>query len=152
MSLTPTQTTSRSMARVRRYKESDLSRLEELFRKNYPIMLTPDLRGENSDLNLVLENARGELQMAMVGGGFLSAFPLIDPKSRVEREDFGALLAAAEQELCKKGLALNAFVLWLPEDQLHHRLLLESLGFVSFRNTIPYAKVVVGQPATEKKQ
>ena len=149
---TPTQTGSRSMARVRRYKESDLSRLEELFRKNYPIMLTPDLRGESSDFNLVLENARGELQMAMVGGGFLSAFPLIDPKSRVEREDFGALLAAAEQELCKKGLALDVLVLWLPEDQLHHRLLLESLGFVSFRNTIPYAKVVVGQPATETKQ
>ena len=149
---TPTQTSPRSMARVRRYKESDLSRLEELFRKNYPIMLTPDLRGESSDFNLVLEDARGELQMAMVGGGFLSAFPLIDPKSRVEREDFGALLAAAEQELCKKGLALDVLVLWLPEDQLHHRLLLESLGFVSFRNTIPYAKVVVGQPATERKQ
>ena len=149
---TPTQTGSRSMARVRRYKESDLSRLEELFRKNYPIMLTPDLRGESSDFNLVLENARGELQMAMVGGGFLSVFPLIDPKSRVEREDFGALLAAAEQGLCKKGLALDVLVLWLPEDQLHHRLLLESLGFVSFRNTIPYAKVVVGQPATERKQ
>ncbi len=149
---TPTQTGSRSMARVRRYKESDLSRLEELFRKNYPIMLTPDLRGESSDFNLVLENARGELQMAMVGGEFLSAFPLIDPKSRVGREDFGALLAAAEQGLCKKGLALDVLVLWLPEDQLHHRLLLESLGFVSFRNTIPYAKVVVGQPATETKQ
>ncbi len=149
---TPTQTSPGSMARVRRYKESDLSRLEELFRKNYPIMLTPDLRGESNDLNLVLENARGELQMAMVGGGFLSAFPLIDPKSRVEREDFGALLAAAEQELCKKGLALDVLVLWLPEDQLHHRLLLESLGFVSFRNTIPYAKVVVGQSPTEQKQ
>ena len=149
---TPTQTSPGSMARVRRYKESDLSRLEELFRKNYPIMLTPDLRGESRDSNLVLEDARGELQMAMVGGGFLSAFPLIDPKSRVEREDFGALLAAAEQELCKKGLALDVLVLWLPEDQLHHRLLLESLGFVSFRNTIPYAKVVVGQSPTETKQ
>ena len=149
---TPTQTRPRSMARVRPYKESDLHKLEELFRRSYPIMLTPDLRGEANDLNLVLENARGELQMAMVGGGFLSVFPLIDPKSRVEREDFGALLATAEQGLCKKGLALDVLVLWLPEDQLHHRLLLESLGFVSFRNTIPYAKVVVGQPATERKQ
>ncbi|MEE8201507.1 MAG: hypothetical protein V3R29_10110 [Candidatus Acidoferrales bacterium] len=140
-----TQTSPGSMARVRPYRESDLHKLEELFRRNFPDLLLPDLRGESSDLNLVLEDAQGELQMAVVGGLFPAAFPLIDPNARIaeaEREDFSALLAAAEQELREKKIAPCILVLWLPEKQLIRRLLVEGLGFINYRNQTPYAKFV----------
>jgi hypothetical protein len=44
---TPTQTGSRSMARVRPYRESDLAKLQELFHKNYP-ELVPTLKLSNA--------------------------------------------------------------------------------------------------------
>ncbi len=43
---TPTQTGSRSMVRVRSYRESDLAKLQELFHKNYPELVTPEFTNQ----------------------------------------------------------------------------------------------------------
>ncbi len=150
--VSPTQTKPRSMARMRRYKESDLSRLEELFRQNFPGLVHPDLSAERNELNLLLEDSGGEIKMAVVGGRIPVAFPLIDPKSRVEREEFAALLGAAENELWQKRIAPCPLVLWMPETDFLHRLLVESFGFKSYRDLAPHAKFLEVSSVTEKNQ
>ena len=149
---TPTQTGSRSMARVRRYKESDLHKLEELFRQNFPGLVHPDLSAERNELNLLLEDSGGEIKMAVVGGRIPVAFPLIDPNSRIEREEFAALLGAAENELWGKKIAPCPLVLWMPEGDFLHRLLVESFGFRGYRQLAPHVKFLMVQSPTEQKQ
>jgi hypothetical protein len=53
-------------ARVRSYRESDLAKLQELFHKNYPELVTPEFTNQDQ-LSLVLEDERGQVKMAIMG-------------------------------------------------------------------------------------
>ena len=149
---TPTQTSPGSMARVRPYKESDLAKLQELFHKNYPDLATPEFTNQDQ-LDLVLEDERGQVKMAIMGNSMVTAFPLLDPytcSSQAEFEGFRALEAAAEQRLAQRGFPI--LILWLPKQQLLRRLQVEGLGYNSYPNLAPYGKFLVPQSPTEKKQ
>ena len=62
----PDKTTVPPMARVRPYRESDLAKLQELFHKNYPELVTPEFTNQDQ-LSLVLEDERGQVKMAIMG-------------------------------------------------------------------------------------
>ena len=149
---TPTQTSPCSMARVRPYKESDLAKLQELFHKNYPDLATPEFTNQDQ-LDLVLEDERGQVKMAIMGNSMVTAFPLLDPyacSSQADFEEFRALEAAAEQRLTQRGFPI--LILWLPKHQLLRRLQVEELGYNSYPNLAPYGKFLVQKSVTEKKQ
>ena len=59
------------MARVRPYKESDLAKLQELFHKNYPDLATPEFTNQDQ-LDLVLEDERGQVKMAIMGNSMVN--------------------------------------------------------------------------------
>ncbi len=70
---TTTQASPGSMARVRPYRESDLAKLQELFHKNYPELVTPEFTNQDQ-LSLVLEDELGQVKMAMMGNPIVTAF------------------------------------------------------------------------------